>query len=148
MSSYVSLEEQIKESQREHRMIGDFTNLPPLPTESTLAQKEDELLNPILLGWKYEIVSDPFSLTLNEFLSLTLEKAQEMHSEAYKQCKRLLEEAWKKGIKQVIICNKEIIYESKETYDIANEIVEQLAKQHNKACYAFSSPDMVEMVQK
>lgn len=98
-----------------------------------------------LVGWKYQdIVDDPFALTLDEFLKLSLKEAREMQKKAFDLCKRLIEESWKKGARQVVVCDRRIIYETTSNDDIPNELVEQLAKKHNKACYVFSAPDMVE----
>lgn len=103
-----------------------------------------------LVGWKYQEEDladnndDPFALTFDQFLNLHLDQAVKMQKKAYDLCKDVLFDAWKKGFRQVVICDKKIIYRNTSNEDISTEIVEQLAKQHNKACYVFSSPDMVE----
>lgn len=98
-----------------------------------------------LIGWRYkEMKYDPFDLTLNDFLRLSLDDATEMQKRAFELSKNLLEETWKKGIRQAVICDKKIIHETKNLDDIPNEFVEKLARSKNKACYVFSSPDLVE----
>jgi hypothetical protein len=104
-----------------------------------------------LVGWEYQeedlgcINDDPFALTFDEFLSLPLKKAEKLQKKAYEICKSQLQDAWKRGLRQVVvICDKKIIYNNTSSQDISSEIVEKLVKQYNKACYVFSSPDMVE----
>jgi hypothetical protein len=103
-----------------------------------------------LIGWKYEeehltgVNDDPFALTLDQFLSLPLDKAERMQEKAYDLCKSRLHDAWKKGLRQVVVCDNNIIYSTPSREDISNDLVERLAKQHSKACYVFSAPDMAE----
>jgi len=91
-----------------------------------------------------ERARSPFSLSLREFRSLELDEAKELLRRVYGLCKDLLEEAWKKGFRQVVICDGKVIFESKDIEDIPNETVERLAKEYDKACYVFSAPDAVE----
>ena len=142
------LEEQIDEARRDRpRMIGDFIHFPSvIVEEATLEEQLERVLSSTikLIGLDYEPASKPFDLTLNEFLKLPLDVAQEVYTKAFGLSKSMLSEAWKKGIKQVIVCDKKIVHESKSNEDIPSELVGQLAKQYNKACYVFSSPDVVE----
>lgn len=98
-----------------------------------------------LVGWEYQQDDlDPFAITLDQFLSLPLEEAEKLQKKAYEICRSHLQDAWKKGVRQVVICDNKIIYGNTSSEDISTEIVEKLAREYNKACYVFSSPDMVE----
>ena len=94
--------------------------------------------------WSLEVTKDPFNLSFDEFTSLSLEEASDLLTQVYELCKNLLREAWKKGARQVVICKGEIVYESEKLEDISNEVIEQLGKKNNKACYVFSAPDEIE----
>jgi hypothetical protein len=122
----------------------------PFINDSSGSQKikSYEILPKIIIDNKktfiYFLKNDPFDLSLKEFLDLRLEDAKNLQIKAYKSSKKILDEAWKKGIKHVILCNGKIVYGSSENKDLSNEIVENIAKKYNKAFYVFSSSDIVE----
>jgi len=91
-----------------------------------------------------EYAPHPFSLSLREFRSLELDEVKKLLRRVYDLCEDLLEEAWENGFRQIVICDGKVIFESKDIEDIPNETIEQLAKEHDKACYVFSAPDVVE----
>lgn len=97
-----------------------------------------------ILNSVYPPSRNPFDITLSEFNTLSLHDVKELQTIAYEMCKDLIEQAWKEGLRQLILCDGKIIYETRDIHDISNELVEGIAKEWNKACYIFSSPDMVE----
>jgi len=156
MSDYMQLEEQNKEAKKEH-ILGEIPDFPLYVKYDTMRQipvsiqanmfSSNQLIpfyQFITFTIRRYLIQDPFMISLKDFQNLSIEDAETMHKEVFKQCKELLNESWKNGTRHVIICNKKIIYTSKDLEDISNEIVEQLAEKYNKACYVFSAPDMVE----
>lgn len=87
---------------------------------------------------------DPFKLTLNGFLSLSLDETRKLHERAGDLCEHLLDEAWERGMKQAIICDGEIIYETKNEDEPITETIKREAKQRDKPCYAFFAPPIIE----
>jgi hypothetical protein len=147
MSNFSLIRKYEEESVTYQPVVDEGFGLFDFATSSRLSTNIVELT---LVGWEYQeedlagVNDDPFALTLDEFLNLPLDKAERMQEKAYDLCKSLLQDAWKKGLRQVVICDKKIIYSTVSREDISNDLVERLAKQHNKACYVFSAPDMVE----
>lgn len=87
--------------------------------------------------------TDPFNLTLKQFLSLSLEETGELHDRAANLSKQLLDDAWNRGVKQVVICDGKIVYETSGNEMLA-AIVKKEAKRRNKPCYAFSAAPIIE----
>ncbi|MFQ5821801.1 MAG: hypothetical protein ACE5I5_17580 [Candidatus Heimdallarchaeota archaeon] len=156
MSSVVTLQDQIRELMRGPRILGEFMDN-PTPT----FDEREQIIRPVeqsyekpsetfvfkktsIESWEFVPLQDPFSLSLREFLSLGLDETKDILTRVYDLCKDLLEEAWKRGIRQAVICNGDIVFESTDIEDIPNETIEQIAKKYNKACYVFSAPDEVE----
>ncbi|MCW3984880.1 MAG: hypothetical protein NWE91_00465 [Candidatus Bathyarchaeota archaeon] len=96
------------------------------------------------VAWELFPSKDPFSLSFTEFINLELNETEELLKRVYDSCKYLLEKAWKEGTQQVMICDGKIILRSKEIDGISSEDIERVAKEKDKACYAFSAPDVVE----
>jgi hypothetical protein len=154
-ANYSSFEDQVKKSRRGPRFIGDesfsryFFRLKDnnlIPQNTLIKQQLLSSTHTIysILNSVYPPPRNPFDISLSEFNNLALEDAKELQIIAYEMCKDLIERAWKEGFSQLIICDRKIVYESRDIHDIPNEIVERIAKEHNKACYVFSSPDRVE----
>ncbi len=109
---------------------------------SNIQMKEEPTRRILLTGWHYEVL-DPFGISLGEFLSLGLQETGRLHEEAGKRCKSLLHEAWKRGMKQVIICNEKVVYETDENEILSTRVKEE-AEKRIMPCYAFSAPDQIE----
>ena len=95
---------------------------------------------------KWELVPsrDPFALSFKEFISLELDESEELLGKVYDLCRNLLEEAWKRGAKQAVVCDGELVLESRDIDGISNQDIERLAKERDKACYVFTAPDVIE----
>jgi len=114
--------------------------IPPMPTNS---QPIQDII--IVVPWAYPLPKDPFSLSFGEYSRLTYKEATELQDEVYKVSSQVLEDAWKRGKKQVVICDRDkIIYETESIEDIPNDKIMELAKKYDKACYVFSTSEMVE----
>jgi len=154
MVRLITLEEQIQESIRGPGIVGEFPKYIFSTTEQELditpeQQYEGSIPKiPSLENWQFSYPKEkgynPFSLSLEEFRGLKSNKVKELLREVYDLCRNLLEEAWERGVQHVIICDGKVVYESRENQDISNKTVEQLLKKHNKPCYVFSAPDIVE----
>jgi len=96
------------------------------------------------IEWELLPSKDPFSLSYTEFINLELNETEELLKRVYDLCKNKLEEAWKEGTQQVMICEGEIVLRSKEIDGISSEDIKRIAKEKDKACYVFSAPDFVE----
>ena len=158
MSNVLTFEDQIRESKRT-RVWGEFPQdwvpstsereqvIIPLDSLSEIQQQKGTITVDIPpITWELIPPKDPFSISSEDFFSLEddPDKATELLSRAGDLCKDLLEDAWKKGIQQAVICDGTIIFESREIDGISNEKVEQLIKEYGKACYVFSAPDIIE----
>jgi len=113
--------------------------VPPTPTN---AQPIQDILP--IISWIYPPPQDPFSLSFAEYSRLTYREALELQNEVYKVSSNLLDEAWKRGKRQVVICDGKIVYETESLEDIPNDTILELARKDNKACYVFSTSEMVE----
>lgn len=154
-ANYCSFEEQVKESRRGPRLIGDelyrhysFKLKDNNPILQNVLIKQQLLSSThkiyYVLNSVYPPARNPFDIALSEFNALALYDAKELQRTAYEMCRDLIEQAWKEGLHQLIICDGKIIYKTTDIHDISNELVERIAKEQNKACYVFSSPDSVE----
>ncbi|MFI5405341.1 MAG: hypothetical protein ACHQ1D_02380 [Nitrososphaerales archaeon] len=165
MSDYSLYEEQVKESGRGPRIIGEIPSIPISHLNQNFSnnnvafgQSSISTFNMIsspkqiegmfIIGqWEPQITRTPFELSFNEFSTLHYAEMMKLQDEAYKSCNTLLADAWARGKRQVIICDKRIVYETESDADLPNSFVEQIARQHDKACYVFVSPDIVEECQ-
>ncbi len=82
-------------------------------------------------------------MTWKEFLSMSLDETGELHEKAGYLCAPLLDESWNRGMKQAIICDGQIIYET-QSNEMLSERVKQEAERRNKPCYAFFAPPRIE----
>jgi hypothetical protein len=96
------------------------------------------------LGWELIPSKDPFNLSFAEFQILSLNESEELIKIVFELCKDLINDAWTNGYRQIIICDKKIIFRTELNEPISAKKVEELAKKQNKACYVFSAPDTVE----
>lgn len=163
MADVVTIEEQMRESMRGPRIYGVFlpaigsklTGIPSntpfiqptgIPSDIPAIQPSQISQMPSIESWEFIPSSpeDPFSLSLGDFLNLELDVVEEMLRRVSDLCKGLLEKAWGRGLQQVVICDGEIVLESRDVEGISNEAVERLAKERKKPCYVFSAPDVVE----
>ena len=150
------LENQVRESRRGPRILGEFPiiSIPSISEGEAISTQIETLYAhqsktsafpiPSIQNWKFVLPQDPFSISLTDFLSLGLDEANDILTRVYDLCKDVLEEAWKRGIRQAVICDGDIVFKSTDVDDIPNETIEQIAKKYNKACYVFSAPDEVE----
>lgn len=156
MARTITIEEQIQDSMRGPRIYGEFPSISEpkwtigeIPRVQSFYGRQAirSLEVPAGLG-EWELVpsvhEEAFDLSLQDFLSLELGVAEEMLRRVSRLCRGLLEEAWGRGIQQVVICEGEIISESRDVDGIPSETVEKLARGRNKACYVFSAPDVIE----
>lgn len=153
MSSAVTLEDQMRDSRRGPRILGEFTQglfqlvqgeESGIQDETVYGQQSKIPAIPTINNWEFELPQDPFSLSLRDFLSLDLDVARDLQHAVYELCRKLLGEAWERGVRHAVICDGKIVFESRDTKDISNETIEKLAQKYNKACYVFSAPDEVE----
>lgn len=86
----------------------------------------------------------PFRITAGVYNSMTSSEVNSLYDEVYKMFKKTLKAKWEKGMKQVVICNGEVAFETDNEEDIISNIVEDISKRHNRACYTFSAPDIIE----
>ncbi len=94
-------------------------------------------------GWQYE-PPNPFGISLAEFRRLRYERITSLRKEVRRLCSEQIENAWKRGKRQVVVADGKIIFETEELEDMPNEKIHALAEEHRKPCYAFVAPDFVE----
>jgi hypothetical protein len=153
MSDMPTIIDQIRESRRV-RILGEFSQdlLAPPKTEygfgTFLSQKQTKTSKSSIdlrfLRWELMPSKNPFDLSFEEFQGLNLNESEELVKTVYELCKDLIRDAWASGYRQVVICDRKIIYKTLEDEPITVEKIKELAKKHNKACYVFSAPDIVE----
>lgn len=97
-----------------------------------------------VISWVYQSSQEPFSLSFAEYSRLTYREASELQNEVYKVSSQDIEDAWKRGKRQIVICDGKIVYETESLEDIPNDKIMELAKKYDKACYVFSNSEMVE----
>ena len=88
--------------------------------------------------------TNPFDIPLNEFLSMDVERVRELHMEVYRRCREVIEDAFRRGMRQVVICDGKIVYETRDLIDIPPEKIRELIERHKKPCYVFVAEDFVE----
>jgi len=154
MSSELTFEDQIRESRRV-RVWGEFPQellagrsereQTFIPLDSLSAKQKENTLTSDIPSIRWELISakNPFALSFKDFINLGLNESEELLKIVYDSCKDLLEEAWRSGSRQAVICDGKIVFQTTDIDDISNE-VERLAKKHDKACYVFSAPDVIE----
>jgi len=123
-------------------MIGFPSIAEPVIPILTNAQSIQEIIP--VIRWVYPPPQDPFSLSFGEYSRLTYKEALELQDEVYRACSQVIEDAWKRGKRQVVICDRKIVYETESIEDIPNDEIMELAKKNDKACYVFSTSEMVE----
>jgi len=154
MSNALTIEDQIRELGRTRGWKGFLQDQSPLwgseqlflPSGSLSGIQREATIAVDIPPIEWELIpsKDPFSLSFKEFVNLELNESEELLKKVYNSCKDLLEEAWKNGFRHAIICDGEIIHKTADIDDISEETVERLAEEHDKACYVFSAPDVVE----
>ena len=97
-----------------------------------------------VISWVYAPTQDPFSLSFAEFSRLSYREALELQNEVCKSKSNLLNDAWRRGKRQIVICDGKIVYETESLEDIPNDKIMELAKTYDKACYVFCASDIVE----
>jgi len=97
-----------------------------------------------VISWVYTPTQDPFSLSFAEYSRLSYREALELQNEVCKAKSNLLNDAWRRGKRQIVICDGKIVYETESLEDIPNDKIMELAKTYDKACFVFSAPDIVE----
>lgn len=108
----------------------------------TNAQPIQEIIT--VVNWAYPLPKDPFSLSFREYSRLTYKEALELQDEVYRVSSQVIEDAWKRGKRQVVICDRKIILETESIEDIPNDKIMELVRKYGKACYIFSTSEMVE----
>jgi len=86
----------------------------------------------------------PFRITAGAYLGMTSIEVNKLHDEVHKMFKKKLEAKWVAGIKQVVICDGEVAFETDDEETIISDVVDDIAKRHNRACYTFSAPDLID----
>jgi hypothetical protein len=86
----------------------------------------------------------PFRITAGEYISMTRGETGQLHSEVYKLFRKILEAKWAKGLKQVIICDGEVEFETEDEEMLLSDVIHDIAQKHNRACYVFSAPAMID----
>ena len=71
------------------------------------------------------------------------EQTRTLHARVGVAYRALLDDAWKRGMQQVVICDGEIAYETRSD-GIISKIVQQIATERDRSCYTFSAPDVAE----
>jgi len=154
MSDMPTITDQIRESRRV-RILGDFPQdlLTPSKTEycfpriflSEKQRKTDKAsIDLPFLTWELIPSKNPFDLSFSEFQGLSLNESEELVKTVYELCKDLIRDAWATGYRQIVICDRKVIYKTLDDEPIAVEKIKELAKEYDKACYVFSAPDIVE----
>jgi hypothetical protein len=153
MSDVITMTDQIRKSRR-IRIFGDFSRdlLVPIKTVSDFPptflpnKQETDETSMNLSSFRWEIIPsrDPFDLSFKEFQELSPNESEELVKMAYELCKDLIKDAWASGYRQVVICDRKIILKTLDDDPITVDKIEGLAKEHDKACYVFSAPDVVE----
>lgn len=153
MASATTVEDQIRESKRGPRILGEFPenlfslitkkNQAIIPANSLSEKQQEGMITPVPpIDWELIPSRNPFSLSFEDFINLELDEANELLEKVHELCKDLLQSAWKKGVREVVICDGKIVFESID--EITEETVTQLGKKYDKACYVFSAPDVIE----
>jgi hypothetical protein len=143
MSSFYTVQDEIRELTRGPVPIISFpTNTGPIVPPLTNAQPIPKIIK--IVGWQYPSPRDPFSLSYEEYTRLTYEEALELQKEVQRISSSLIEDAWKRGKRQIVICDGKVVYQTANLADIPNEKIDELAKKCGKACYVFSAPDIIE----
>lgn len=143
MSSFYTVQDEIRELTRGPVPIISFpTNTGTIIPLLTNAQPIQEIIK--IVSWQYPLPKDPFSLSFEEYSRLTYKEASELQDEVYRVSSQDIEGAWKRGKRQIVICNGKIVYETESLEDIPNEKIDKLARKYDKACYVFSTSEMVE----
>jgi hypothetical protein len=153
MSDAPTIADQIRESRRV-RILGELSQDLFAPSKTgydsytCLPQKQREMdkssIDLPFLRWELIPSKNPFDLSFEEFQNLSLNESEELVKIVYELCKDLIRDAWVSGYRQIVICDRKIIYQTLDDEPIAVEKIKKLAKEHDKACYVFSAPDIVE----
>ena len=93
---------------------------------------------------KLILTTDPFDLSFARFEKLNPNESEELLKKAHELCIKLIKDAWSSGYRQIVLCNKKIVFKSSNEEAITGDVIKRLAKKYNKACYVFSAPDVVE----
>lgn len=143
MSSFHTVQDEIRELTRGPVPIISFpTNTGPFIPLLTNAQPIQGMIK--IVGWQYPPPKDPFSLSFEEYSRLTYGEASELQNEVHRRYSDKIDDAWRRGKKQIVICDGKIVCETDSLDDIPNDKIMKLAKKYNNACYVFSTSEMVE----
>lgn len=85
----------------------------------------------------------PFSVPLEDFLELSPSQARRLHIRVGATFKKLLDSYWARGMKQVVLCEGEVVLAT-DSEEMVSDRVAQIAAEHGKPCYSFSAPDIAE----
>lgn len=85
-------------------------------------------------------------MSLEKFRTLRFEEYRRLSLKAYHLTRERVEGVFRKGVWHVVVCDGEVVYESRDVHGIPRSVLEDLMRKHGKPCYSFSKEDMVEEV--
>jgi hypothetical protein len=93
-----------------------------------------------------QAISDPFTLSQDEYLALSKEQQWTLTQKLYERYAAWIQQQCRKsGIALLVLCDGQVIYSSADRYDFrADEIVAQTEQQRKKPCFIFTCPPPVE----
>jgi hypothetical protein len=94
--------------------------------------------------WRLTNVLDPFTISFDQFSKLNFADASRLQDAVYEKFSEKLQSYWRRGVRQVVVCDEDIVYETDSIIDIPNEKALSYGKEKNKAVYVFTAPDLVE----
>lgn len=86
----------------------------------------------------------PFELSFQEYLNLSYWDMVLLMDKVSHECREMINDAWRRGKRTIVICDGKIIYEDGLMKDPDNELLLALARRYDKAIYTFSAPDLTE----
>jgi hypothetical protein len=118
---------------------------PKIPLKAETLQVKGMFMfeEPSLPALKPTSMIDPFGLSLGDFRRLNLAATGELHERAGEVMEADLEDAWRRGANQVIVCNGKIIYETRSN-EMLSDRVKAESERRNMPCYAFGAPPIIE----
>jgi len=93
-------------------------------------------------------LSDPFALSLEDYLALGDEQQWILTQKLYERYANWIQQQFQKtGAALLVLCGGKVIYSSSDRYDFrADEIVARTEQQRKKPCFILTCPLLVEEV--
>lgn len=92
----------------------------------------------------FETRVDPFSVSLSAFLRMSAGMTRKLQAQVGATYAKLLKKEWGDGVKQLVICDGEVVYRTNDEEEILSETIDEEARNHDKPCYAFAAPAVIE----